>query len=53
MKEDYPKNDKNRKPAVHYENGRFYFTKETERSFYFILTLMMLVAGILYKTGIL
>ncbi len=39
------------KRAVHYENGRFYFTRETERSFYFVLTLIMLVIGIFYKTG--
>jgi hypothetical protein len=36
-----------------YENGRFYFTKMAERKFYFVLTLIMLVAGILYKMGIL
>lgn len=36
-----------------YENGRFYFTKMAERKFYFVLTLIMLLAGILYKVGIL
>lgn len=46
---------KNSGPAIKslcYKDGRFYFTKEAERSFYFILTLIMLVAGILYKSGI-
>lgn len=41
------------KKSLYYKDGRFYFTKEAERSFYFILTLIMLVVGILYKTGIL
>jgi hypothetical protein len=55
MNDDYRNTETEQKPkrTVQYENGRFYFTKETERSFYFVLTLIMLVAGILYKTGIL
>jgi hypothetical protein len=55
MNDDYRNTEKKQPPkrTVHYENGRFYFTKQAERSFYFILTLIMLVAGILYKTGIL
>lgn len=44
--------EKRKKPMI-YADGRFYFTKEAERSFYFILTLLMLVAGICYKTGVL
>lgn len=42
-----------RKKRILYQDGRLYFSKETERKFYFILTMIMLVAGILYKTGIL
>ena len=55
MNDEYPESGKTRqrKRAVYYENGRFYFTRETERSFYFVLTLIMLVIGIFYKTGIL
>lgn len=53
MNKHYQKIVKETKKSVYYENGRFYFTKETERSFYFVLTLVMLAAGILYKTGLL
>jgi len=35
-----------------YENGRLYFTKAGERFIFFIMTIFMLIAGILYKTGI-
>jgi hypothetical protein len=35
-----------------YKYGRIYFTKEGERRFYFFLTLVMLISGILYKIGI-
>lgn len=36
-----------------YQDGRFYFTRLAERKFYFILTVAMLLAGILYKLGVL
>lgn len=42
----------NKKKSICYRNGRFYFTKQAERSFFFVLTIIMLVAGIFYKTGI-
>jgi len=38
--------------ALIYKHGRIYFTKEGERRFYFFLTLVMLISGILYKIGI-
>lgn len=55
MNDEYRNTETKKHPkrTVHYENGRFYFTKETERSFYFVLTIIMLVTGILYKTGVL
>ncbi len=55
MKDAFQQNNQRKTPKrrLVYENGRVYFTKETERAFYFVLTLVMLVAGILYKTGIL
>jgi len=37
---------------LHYENGRIYFTRRLERKIFFVLTLFMLGAGILYKLGI-
>lgn len=53
MIEPYRQKTGTGKKSLCYKDGRFYFTKEAERSFYFVLTLIMLVAGILYKTGIL
>jgi len=44
-------NLKENKPLI-FENGKIYFSKETERKFYFLLTLIMLIAGILYKVGL-
>ncbi len=43
--------EKGNKPLI-FENGKIYFSKETERKFYFLLTLIMLIAGILYKVGL-
>lgn len=31
------------------KSGRWYFSKETERSFFFIMTMIMLVVGIIVK----
>jgi len=33
------------------ENGKIYFSRHTERRFFFILTIVMLLAGILFKAG--
>ena len=38
---------------LHYEKGRIYFTRRLERKIFFLLTLFMLGAGILYKLGVL
>jgi hypothetical protein len=35
------------------QDGRLWFTREAERQFYFILTVIMLILGILYKIGVL
>jgi len=32
-----------------YRNGKLYFSKKTERNFFFVMTLLMLVLGILAK----
>ena len=42
---------KENKPLI-FENGKIYFSKENERRFYFLLTLIMLLAGVLYKVGL-
>jgi hypothetical protein len=35
------------------DKGRIYFSREAERKFYFGLSLMLFLAGLLYKLGIL
>ncbi|MDZ7698007.1 MAG: hypothetical protein U5R49_14175 [Deltaproteobacteria bacterium] len=42
---------KNRKKAFFYSKGVTYFTKKTERTLFFILTLIMLVWGVVIKSG--
>ena len=53
MNDQLQKNSESNKKSICYRGGRFYFTKQAERSFFFVLTIIMLVAGVLYKTGIL
>jgi len=40
------------KKPIHYDKGRIYFTRRMERKVFFVLTLIMLGAGILYKVGV-
>ena len=47
------KDDKNVKKAFFYSKGVTYFTKKTERTLFFVLTLIMLFWGILTKFGFL
>jgi hypothetical protein len=42
-----------RKPLLVQNSGRIWFTAEAERRIYFFLTMAMLVAGVLYKIGVL
>ena len=37
---------------IQYRDGKFYFSRRAERKFYFILTLLMMVLGLLAKTGL-
>lgn len=41
-----------RRPRLITQDGRLWFTREAERRFYFILTIIMLAVGILYKLGV-
>ena len=41
-----------KQPLLIGQAGRVWFTREAERRFYFILTMIMLAVGILYKTGV-
>jgi len=42
-----------KKNVVRFENGKMYFSKTAERRFYFGMTIIMLLAGIFYKLGVL
>ena len=37
---------------LRFEDGRLYFSKDTERKFFFTLTVIMLVIGACYKLGV-
>ena len=39
--------------ALRFEGGRIYFSRDVERKFFFVLTLMMLVLGACFKLGVL
>lgn len=41
------------KRRIFHKHGVTYFSRDTERRFFFVMTLVMLVLGILYKAGIL
>ena len=47
--------DKNpqKKSLCYFENGKIYFSRNAEQRFFFALTVIMLLAGILYKFGLL
>ena len=38
---------------LHFEDGRLYFSKDTERKFFFVLTIIMLLLGAGFKLGVL
>lgn len=47
------KKDSGKKPLFKLKSGRTYFTGQTERNFYFVLALVLLLIGLLFKLGIL
>ena len=47
------KERKTKQKLLIYDKGKIYFSRETERKFYFILTLAMLLSGLLSYTGLL
>ena len=49
---DKPEETAVRQPLLVRQGARLWFTREAERRFYFILTMIMLILGILYKTGV-
>lgn len=45
------KNNRQKKWFVH-KCGKTYFSSATERNFYFLLTIIMLLIGLVVKTGL-
>ena len=46
-------NDRQDSRKLYLEKDRLYFNKDTERKFFFILTIIMLVLGACFKLGVL
>jgi hypothetical protein len=40
------------KKRIYHEKGITFFDRGTERSFFFVMTVIMLVLGLLYKFGV-
>ena len=38
--------------AIHFEDGKMYFTRKTERSFFFVLTMIILIVSLLTRLGV-
>ena len=53
MEKDIVHHTRTNKKMFIRRNGRLYFSQKTERKFFFVLTLMMLLSGILLKAGLL
>ena len=49
--EDKPTHGKN--ASLRVEKGKIYFSRDAERKFYFALFLILFLAGLFYKLGIL
>ena len=47
-----PKNGEQRRKLPVYKDGKIYFNRATERKFFFALTIIMLLAGVLAKAGL-
>ncbi len=52
MKKNSRENGNKRAQLLVYTEGKIYFSKENERKFYFLLTIIMLLTGIFYKAGL-
>ena len=40
------------KKMIQYKSGKIYFSRQTERALYFILTILMLLLGLFAKVGL-
>ncbi len=53
MKQIKAGKETNDKRRLRIEDGRIYFSRDAERKFFFSLTVIMLLLGILFKLGVL
>jgi len=53
MEKETNKQETPQKKSVYHAEGITYFDKKTERAFFFLLTLIMLIWGLLVKLNIL
>jgi hypothetical protein len=53
MKNNNPEKNQRQKKAFYHLRGITYFDKRIERTFFFILTILMLICGIIAKLGML
>lgn len=44
--------DQQKNKMLHFEDGRLYFSKASERKFFFVLTVIMLLVGACFKLGV-
>ncbi len=49
MKDGCTKNICEKNKIILYKDGKIYFSKKTERKIFFVLTIIMLIAGIFAK----
>ncbi len=52
MNHDRHDNKAGPQKGFQYKDGKIFFSKETERGFFFILTILMLLLGLLAKAGL-
>jgi len=48
----FSEQEKNSSKWFYLEDGKIYFTRTAERKFFFALTMLMLVAAVLFKLGV-
>ncbi len=53
MKEGCMENICKKNKVILYKDGKIYFSKKTERKLFFLLTIIMLIAGIFAKLDLL
>ncbi len=47
------RDDRPKKKMLIFEDGKVYFSRDLERNFYFVLAIVLLLSGVMYKIGVL